>query len=389
MPWTCAPSLLPSASNASATELASSGCLASTPESDHGNGDVHAAGERVGLRQSKLGDRILRDIALGLRLFLILQQVAEIELHRLHAAIGREFASNRFRGAPIDDAEQADGAAQKRKLLRCEPLEAVAPRQFIGLRERKRAVDLRDKLILDRAKIDRSLRRRVVARAAIPALARDAIAGAAGRDNGAIETFAVRTAVGVFACRIEIVRVARVGKLLHADTQYSDMRVRCPHNRRTAAVAPDRRHSRDGGNADAGAAGDGRIDSCPHCRIDARCHRRIDRCDPGIDVQARRAHDALRVSRRNAERSQWQRHRCQCQCHLPRFCLPIHAKVDHGTSAWPATRPTTYGVATARLTIFSPCSLAIRPATSSLLIARLPNCSRNMPLLPPSTIEAW
>ena len=27
---------------------------------DHGNGDVHAAGQRMRLRQSKLGDRILR-----------------------------------------------------------------------------------------------------------------------------------------------------------------------------------------------------------------------------------------------------------------------------------------------------------------------------------------
>ena len=34
-----------------------------------------------------------------------------------------------------------------------------------------------------------------------------------------------------------------------------------------------------------------------------------------------------------------------------------------------------YGAATARLTIFSPCSLLIRPATSSLPIALLPNCS--------------
>ena len=46
------------------------------------------------------------------------------------------------------------------------------------------------------------------------------------------------------------------------------------------------------------------------------------------------------------------------------------------------------GVATARLTIFSPCSLLIRPATSSLPIALLPNCRRNMPPLAPSTIEA-
>ena len=42
-----------------------------------------------------------------------------------------------------------------------------------------------------------------------------------------------------------------------------------------------------------------------------------------------------------------------------------------------------YGVAAATLTIFSPCSLRIRPAASSFDIALLPNCSRNMPPLVP------
>ena len=40
-----------------------------------------------------------------------------------------------------------------------------------------------------------------------------------------------------------------------------------------------------------------------------------------------------------------------------------------------------YGAATAKLTILSPCSLRIRSAASSFDIARLPNCSRNMPPL--------
>src|SRR6516225_9600819 len=44
--------------------------------------------------------------------------------------------------------------------------------------------------------------------------------------------------------------------------------------------------------------------------------------------------------------------------------------------------PLPQGVATARLTIFSFCSLFKRPAISSLLIARLPNCSLNMPPFP-------
>ena len=47
-----------------------------------------------------------------------------------------------------------------------------------------------------------------------------------------------------------------------------------------------------------------------------------------------------------------------------------------------------YGVSTARLTIFSFCSLLNRAATSSLRIAPLPNCRRNMPSWAPPTIEA-
>jgi hypothetical protein len=47
-----------------------------------------------------------------------------------------------------------------------------------------------------------------------------------------------------------------------------------------------------------------------------------------------------------------------------------------------------YCAATARLMIFSRCSLLIRPAISSFVIALLPNCSRNMPPLAPSMIEA-
>ena len=116
------------------------------------------------LRQSKLGDRILRNIALGRRLLLILQHVSEIELHRLHACVGGKFAAYRVHRTPVDDAEQADGAAaQQRKRLRCDPLQAMSPRQCIGLRERQRAVDLRHKLVADREQVDRSLRRRVVA----------------------------------------------------------------------------------------------------------------------------------------------------------------------------------------------------------------------------------
>ena len=41
---------------------------------DHRNGDVHAAGERMRLRQSKLRDRILRGIALGRAIFFLILQ---------------------------------------------------------------------------------------------------------------------------------------------------------------------------------------------------------------------------------------------------------------------------------------------------------------------------
>ena len=46
------------------------------------------------------------------------------------------------------------------------------------------------------------------------------------------------------------------------------------------------------------------------------------------------------------------------------------------------------GVATAKLTSFSFCSLLIRVATSSFDIALLPNCSPNRPPLAPSMMEA-
>ncbi len=47
-----------------------------------------------------------------------------------------------------------------------------------------------------------------------------------------------------------------------------------------------------------------------------------------------------------------------------------------------------YGAATARLTIFSRCSRAIRPLASSFDIGRSPSCSVNRPPLAPSMIVA-
>ena len=142
----------------SATELASSGCLASTPEIDHRNGDVHAAGELVGLRQPELRDRVLRGIALGRGLLLILQEMAEIELHRPYAAVGGEFTARRLDWTPVDDPEQADGAAEQREILRRDALQAMAPRQLIGLGRGQRPVDFGDEFVRDCAQIDRGLR---------------------------------------------------------------------------------------------------------------------------------------------------------------------------------------------------------------------------------------
>ena len=63
---------------------------------DHGNGDIGAVGQRMCLRQSKFRQRVLRGIALGQRRLLVLQQIAEIRLHRANAGFGR-----RIRGCAI------------------------------------------------------------------------------------------------------------------------------------------------------------------------------------------------------------------------------------------------------------------------------------------------
>ena len=65
----------------------------------------------------------------------------------LDAAVGGKLAPHRVGRAAIDDAEQADGAADKRKILRREPLQAMTPRQFIGLRVRQRAVDFGNEFV--------------------------------------------------------------------------------------------------------------------------------------------------------------------------------------------------------------------------------------------------
>src|SRR6202795_3357363 len=98
-------------------------------------------GERMRLRQSQLRECVLGGIALSWYRLLILQHIAEIGLHRARA-IGRQFTAHGLGRAAIDDAEQADGAADKRKVLRSDALETMTPRPFVRLRIRKRAVEI-------------------------------------------------------------------------------------------------------------------------------------------------------------------------------------------------------------------------------------------------------
>jgi hypothetical protein len=283
----------------------------------------------MGLRQPELRDGILRGIALGQRGFLILQHIAEVELHRLDAAVAGELALHRVGRASINDAEQADGASDKRKILRRKPLQAMTPRQFIGLRVRQGAVDFGNEFVPDRAQVDRRLRP-VAARTATAFFGRNGAAAAIGRDHGTVKAFAVGTAIGILASRIEIMRVTRIGKRQHTDA--SDRPGRRSHHRGRDANARWR-GSCDGGDREIGPTY-GNVCPARDVRIDPGCNRRIDRGQPRADVEVGRAHDTLRVNGRTTERGERQncgRH-CQCQALRPR--PPIHAIVGHGTSAY-------------------------------------------------------
>ena len=114
------------------------------------------------LRQPELGDGILRGVSLDRGLLRFLQEVTEIELHRTHAAVGREFAAHRVHRTPVDDAEQADGAAEQREILRGDTLHTMTPRQFIGLGGGQRAVDFGDEFVRDCTQFERGLRTALV-----------------------------------------------------------------------------------------------------------------------------------------------------------------------------------------------------------------------------------
>jgi hypothetical protein len=74
-------------------------------------------GQRMGLRQPKFRDRILRGIALGQFRHLLLQDIPEVRLHRVNAGVGREFAAHGLDRTAVGNAEQADRAADQRKTL--------------------------------------------------------------------------------------------------------------------------------------------------------------------------------------------------------------------------------------------------------------------------------
>src|SRR5258707_5079228 len=129
----------------------------------HRNGDVGAVGQRMRLGQSKFRKRVLRGIALSQRRLLLLQEVTEIRLHPVNAGISGELAARCFHSAAVGDAEQADGSAQKWKILRLQTHETVSPRQFVSLRTGQRTVDLGAEMAWDRALTQRCLRHKCAA----------------------------------------------------------------------------------------------------------------------------------------------------------------------------------------------------------------------------------
>ena len=167
-----------------------------------------------------------------------LQQIAEVRLYRTNAGLGGELAAHGFQRAAVGDAEQADGRADQRKILGTDARQPVTSRQFVGLRVGQRAVDLGDDFARDRARIERCLHG-VGARGAVVAPARRTAAttSAAGCENGLIQAFAIAVAIGGAAGRIEVRRIARIGKL-----RYRRDARRQPRNRISGPSLPEGRH---------------------------------------------------------------------------------------------------------------------------------------------------
>jgi len=176
---------------------------------DHRNRDVGAVGQRMRLGQSKFRKRVLRRIALSQFRLLLLQEMTEIQLHRTNAGLGGEFAAHGLDRSAIGDAEQADGRAYQRKILRLQMDEAVSPRQFVRLRDGQRGVDLGDDFACVRGQVERCLRNnapRTAVFVLVLVLARHPAASAGtaaiSRQHRLAGAFAVAVAVGVAARRI-------------------------------------------------------------------------------------------------------------------------------------------------------------------------------------------
>src|SRR6476620_4013761 len=112
-----------------------------------------------------------------------------------------EFAAHCLDRSAISDAEQADGRAYQRKILRLQMDEAVSPRQFVRLPDGQRGVDLGDDFACVRGQVERCLRNNTPRTAAfVLVLARRpaAAAGTAaiGRQHRLTGTFAIAIAVG-------------------------------------------------------------------------------------------------------------------------------------------------------------------------------------------------
>ena len=242
VPWTCAPSLLPSASKLSTTELESSGWLASIPESMTATRIlVPWASACASARPSLTTAYCAGSPSIGIACC-----SCRIRLHRMHTGVACKIAAGRIRRAAVGDAETPDGRTDQREILRTEPYQTMPPRQGVGLLVGQRAVDFGDEFVGDSLVGVR--RRGIVARTAGPASAGGSVAGAAAttRRNRLAAALAVARAIGI-AAGLAHIQVWR--------------------------DRPD--------------VGD--------VRIDARC--RIDRGDSRPNVEIGRAHKTLRLRR--------------------------------------------------------------------------------------------
>lgn len=182
------------------------------PGVDHGDPDIRATRELVRFGQSQLEKRILRRVALGRLRLLLLQQIAEIRLHRANAGFGGEFTAHGLDRAAVGGAEQGNGDADQREILGLDPPQPVTPGQFIGLRIGERRIDLGQDLASNRAAEWRCCK--LAARAAVLALGGGATAATAvGGSDRLAKALAIGVAISRAARGIEVRRIAGIRKL--------------------------------------------------------------------------------------------------------------------------------------------------------------------------------